>query len=100
MLDAEGNTQIVDVGVDADFDGSTMSGVSGCNQYNAPYEATGTEISIGEIAGTLMACPEEEMAVEDQYRELLAEVTTFEVSGGSMSMSDAEGSPVLRFSQD
>ena len=99
MLDAEGNTQIVDVGVNASFDGSTMSGVSGCNQYSASYDATGNEISVGEIAGTLMACPEDAMAVEDQYRQLLAEVTTFEVSGSSMSMSDSEGTPVLRFSR-
>ena len=47
----------------------------------------------------MMACPEDEMAVEDQSRQLLAEVTTFEVSGSAMSMSDAEGTPVLRFSQ-
>jgi heat shock protein HslJ len=99
MLDAEGNTQIVDLGVDASFDGSTMSGASGCNRYNAAYEATGNEISIGAIAGTMMACPEDEMAVENQYRQLLAEVTSFEVSGSSMSMSEAEGTSVLQFSQ-
>ena len=99
MLDAESDTQIVNVGVDASFDGSTMSGVSGCNQYNAPYEATGNEISFGEIAGTLMACPEDEMAVEDRYLQLLAGVAAYEVDGSSMSMSDAEGTPVLQFSR-
>jgi len=50
MLDADGNTQIVDVGVIAQFDGSTMSGISGCNDYNATYEATGDQISFGPIA--------------------------------------------------
>ena len=29
MLDAEGNTQIVDIGVNAEFDGTTINGVSG-----------------------------------------------------------------------
>jgi len=31
LLDAEGNTQIVDIGVNAEFDGSTINGVPGCN---------------------------------------------------------------------
>jgi heat shock protein HslJ len=99
MLDAEGNTVIVDIGVDAEFDGSAVSGTSGCNRYNASYEASGNEISFGEIAGTLMACPEDETAVEDRYRELLSQVATFEIEGRSMSMSDGEGTPVLQFSQ-
>jgi len=41
MLDADGNTQIVDIGVNAELDGSTISGVSGCNSYNASYSWLG-----------------------------------------------------------
>jgi heat shock protein HslJ len=37
MLTAGGQTEIVDVGVNASFDGTTISGVSGCNRYNASY---------------------------------------------------------------
>lgn len=99
FINADGETEIVDVGVNAEFDGTTMSGVSGCNRYNAPYEATGNEISFGEIAGTLMACPEPEMSVEARYLELLATVATFEIDGRSMSMADGEGTPILQFSQ-
>lgn len=99
MLDAQGKTVIVDIGVNAEFDGSSVSGTSGCNRYNASYEATGNEITFGEIAGTLMACPEDEAAIEDRYRELLGQVATFEIEGRSMSMSDGEGTPVLQFSQ-
>ena len=99
MLDANGDTQIVDVGVSASFDGSAISGTSGCNQYNASYEATGNEISFGPLAGTQMACPPDEMAVEARYTELLGQIATFEVSGRSMSMADGEGTPVLQFSE-
>lgn len=95
----DGSTQIVDVGVDAEFDGSTISGVSGCNQYNATYEASGNEISFGPIAGTQMACPEPQMSVETRYLQLLESVATFEVDGRAMSMADGEGTPVLQFSQ-
>lgn len=94
-----GSTEIVSVGVNAEFDGSTISGVSGCNQYNATYEANGNEISFGPISGTQMACPQVEMDVEARYLQLLESVATFEVEGRAMSMSDGEGAPVLQFSQ-
>ena len=99
FINADGETEIVDVGVNAEFDGSTMSGVSGCNRYNTSYEATGNEISFGPIAGTKMACPEPEMSVEARYLELLATVATFEVDGRSMSMSDGDGTPILQFAR-
>jgi heat shock protein HslJ len=95
----DGGTEIVDVGVSAEFDGETISGVSGCNQYNASYEASGDEISFGPIGGTQMACPQVEMDVEARYLQLLESVATFEVEGRAMSMADGEGTPVLQFSE-
>jgi heat shock protein HslJ len=99
LLDAEGNTQIVDIGVNAEFDGSTINGVSGCNSYNATYEATGDQISFGPIAGTKKICPPDEQDVEDRYLQLLEGAATYAIEGRSMSMNDAEGTPVLQFSQ-
>jgi heat shock protein HslJ len=99
MLTAGGQTQILDVGVSAEFDGTTISGNAGCNSYHASYEASGNEISFGPIAGTAMACPEAEMSTEARYLQLLEGVATFETSGRSMSMSDADRTPVLQFMQ-
>lgn len=97
MVDAQGETQIVGRRVNAEFDGSSVSGVSGCNTYNASYEATGDEISFGPISGTEMACSPDVMAVEARYLELLSQVGSFRISGRSMSMNDADGTPVLQF---
>lgn len=99
ILDENGDTQIVDIGINASFDGSAVSGVAACNNYNASYEADGGEISIGPIAGTLAACPEDEEGVANRYLQLLEGAATFEVEGRSMSMSDAEGTPTIQFSQ-
>jgi heat shock protein HslJ len=99
MLTEGGQTEIVDVGVSAEFDGTTISGNSGCNSYHASYEATGGDISFGPIAGTKKICPEAERSTEDRYLQLLAGVATFDVSGRSMSMADGDGTPVLQFSQ-
>jgi heat shock protein HslJ len=99
MLTEGGQTQIVDVGVSAEFDGTTISGNSGCNSYHASYEATGSDISFGPIASTKKICPENEQSTEDRYLQLLAEIGSFEVSGRSMSMNDQDGTPVLQFMQ-
>jgi len=99
MLTAGGQTEIVPVGVSASFDGTTISGVSGCNRYNASYEATGAQISFGPIAGTKMACPEPDASTEARFLQLLEGVASYEVSGRSMSMNDADGTPVLQFMQ-
>jgi heat shock protein HslJ len=98
-LGVDGSTQIVNEGVNAEFDGSTISGKSGCNSYNGPYTATGNEISIGNLASTQMACAEDVMAVEARYLQLLGEAATWEISGRSMSMAGADGTPTLQFMQ-
>ena len=99
MLTVGGQTQIVEVGVSAGFDGSTISGNAGCNSYNASYEASGGDISFGPIAATKKICPEDEQSTEDRYLQLLAEIGSYEVSGRSMSMNDTDGTPVLQFMQ-
>jgi heat shock protein HslJ len=99
MLSAGGQTQILDVGVSAEFDGTTISGSAGCNSYHASYEASGGDISFGPIAATKKLCPEDEQSTEDRYLQLLAEIGSYEVSGRSMSMSNTDGTPVLQFMQ-
>jgi heat shock protein HslJ len=98
-LGADGSTVIADEGVSATFADGQVSGPSGCNTYNASYEASGTTISFGPIASTQMACGDDAMALEAQYLKLLGEATTYEISGRSMSMSNADGTPTLQFSQ-
>ena len=99
MLTAGGQTEIVQTGVSAQFDGTTISGSAGCNSYNASYEASGSDISFGPIAATKKICPEDEQSTEDRYLQLLAEIGSYEVSGRSMSMNDTGGTPVLQFMQ-
>jgi heat shock protein HslJ len=99
MTTVGGQTEIVSVGVSAQFDGSTISGNSGCNQYNASYEAQGSQISFGPIAGTKKLCGDPADSTETRYLQLLGDVGSFRISGRSMSMNDQSGTPVLQFMQ-
>ena len=99
MTTVGGQTEIVQVGVSAECDVSAISGTSGCNQYHASYEAQGSSISFGPIAGTKKLCGDPEDSTETRYLQLLADVGSFRISGRAMSMNDQSGTPVLQFSQ-
>ena len=49
----------------------TLAGFAGCNQFNAPYHGTGSDLTLGSIATTKMACERPGSAVEAAYLEAL-----------------------------
>ena len=77
----------------ADFgpDG-TFSGYGGCNTLSGPYETTDPDgLTIGPLAGTMMACAEDVMALEAQYQAALAAVATYTIDGDTLTLRDADG---------
>jgi heat shock protein HslJ len=61
------------------FDEATVSGSDGCNQFNGPYEISeGNMISIGPLAGTLMACEPDVQAQADAIQAILADAILYE----------------------
>ena len=86
--------------ITAQFDEEgTVGGSSGCNNYNAGYEADGNNITINTspAAMTLMACPEPIMVQESIYLEALGTATTYEISGDQLVLYDASGNAVATF---
>jgi heat shock protein HslJ len=51
-------------GVTARFEDGRVSGFSGCNSFTGPYVLEADRLRIGQLAGTMMACPEPAMTVE------------------------------------
>jgi heat shock protein HslJ len=88
-----------DVAVTASFDSGTLNGTSGCNTYTAPYETPGGDsLTIApEIAVTAMACPDAQMAVEDEYLERLPRTATYTVDGSTLTLADADGETLLMY---
>ena len=52
---------------DAEFDRSRVTGLSGCNDYNALYRTGTRTLLISQPAVTMMACDEESMAFEQTF---------------------------------
>ncbi len=95
-----GNELPADMSITAEFsnDGA-VGGSSGCNRYTAGYTTEGSSITFATspAASTLMACPEPVMALETEYMEALAAAATYEVTADTLTLFDANGSPVAVF---
>jgi heat shock protein HslJ len=100
---ADTNGNMVDVLPEAEItavfgeDGS-LSGSSGCNNYNTSYQVDGNNITVNEmIAATMMACPEPIMAQETAYLANLPAAATFEIAADTLTLMDASGNQIAVF---
>ena len=75
------------VRVTANFDGARLSGSGGCNNYSASYSLNGSKMTIGPVAGTLIACPPPASNVETAYFERLPQVRSYAISGRTLTLT-------------
>lgn len=71
-----------------------MTGLSGCNQYNVPYTTQDSQLTLGPIAITQMACPTG-MEAEQAYLTGLETVAQYAISGPTLTLTNSDGSGVL-----
>lgn len=93
----ENQNLVPDTVIDAIFQDGSVSGTDGCNQYSAPYQINGKNISIQPGISTLMACPEPIMDQAQAYLSALAEADSFKISGDTLEILNKEGKTVLTY---
>lgn len=84
------------------FEVSSVRGFAGCNRFTAPVkEITPGEIDIGPAAATKMACPPEQMELEQKFLAQLDNVNRYSFMAGQLALSwqDKSSSGVLLFSK-
>jgi heat shock protein HslJ len=86
-----------DVAITISFEGGQASGSGGCNRFTGSYEEVGNSISLGEIASTRMACPEEIMSAETAYFAGLKSASWWSASESELVLSDSSGQELLRY---
>jgi putative lipoprotein len=71
------------------FDGTTVSGSSGCNNYTGEASFDEDVVAISEgLAGTMMACEAPVSEFEAAYLAMLAEATVFAVTADTLTFSN------------
>jgi heat shock protein HslJ len=68
--------------------GDVASGFGGCNRYSGPItENAPGKASLGDLAATMMACDDAQMAIEDEYLRSLRQVSAFTFLAGRLALS-------------
>jgi heat shock protein HslJ len=82
-------------GVTLGFEAGRVDGFSGCNQLMGSYTIDHDRISFGPLAGSMMACPEPEMALEAAVRNALAGTLRFAVHGEQLRLTAESGAELV-----
>jgi heat shock protein HslJ len=83
--------------VTAGFKAGRISGFSGCNQFFGPYALDRDRVVvIGRLAGSMMACEERSMAVENAVHAALAGTFRYALAGQRLTLLSGT-EPVLTF---
>jgi len=73
-----------------------VGGSGGCNRLVGSYELHDDKLTFGQMAGTMMACPEGS-DTEQAFLEALRQVYTWKIMGQHLELFDAAGTLVARF---
>jgi heat shock protein HslJ len=83
----------------ARFEGGRVSGFSGCNRFTGGYATEEGRLTIGALAGTMMACAPPVMAIEKAFRDAFSGTLRYAVSGSELRLT-ADSGTVLSFEKD
>jgi heat shock protein HslJ len=83
----------------AEFTEDQISGSTGCNHYFGAYEVRDSDLTLGAVAATEMAClePEGVMDQEQAFLAALASVASYRLDGVGLELLDGAGNVVLAF---
>jgi len=85
----------------ARFGSSQISGQGGCNDFSGGYSVSGSNISIGALAGGMMTCsdPDGIMDQEAAYLAALQSATSFQFDASRLTLRRADGSVAALFNR-
>ncbi len=81
--------------VTARFEAGRVSGFSGCNQFVGGYTLERDSLVVSSLAGTMMACPDAQMALEKTVRSGLTGTLRHAITGDRLTLTPASGSPLV-----
>lgn len=88
--------------ITAIFEGNTVYGSGGCNQYSAPYQGSLNYMSIGTPSSTKMSCssPAGIMSQENYYLQTLRGASSFEINGDILTVYDSGKNAILSYTKN
>ena len=78
--------------VSVQFDSGRVTGFTGCNTVTGSYTVNGNRLTLGKLAGTMMACPGTASTVEDAFNKAFTGTLSYAVAGDRLNLTTASGS--------
>jgi heat shock protein HslJ len=81
------------------FSADQISGNSGCNEYSGAYWVSGSNITVGALVSTMMACgdPPGVMEQEAEFQAALSSAVTFQFDGNQLTLRRGDGAMAVTF---
>ena len=81
------------------FQANQVTGITGCNNYSASYQATRNKLSFGPVSTTRKACstPLGIMQQENAFLAALDSAVSYKISRNSLELIDTKGNLLLTF---
>jgi heat shock protein HslJ len=81
------------------FQANQVTGIAGCNNFNATYQATRNKLSFGPVATTRKVCntPLGIMQQETAFLAALDSTASYKLKLNSLEMLDSRGNTLLTF---
>ena len=76
-----------------------VTGSAGCNRYFGPATVDGQQLQFGNLATTMMACPEHISAQELKFLQAMGQVRAWTREGDNLNLADESGNALLRLSR-
>jgi heat shock protein HslJ len=73
------------------FADGRASGFSGCNRFTGSYKRDGDTLTVGPLAGTMMACPEPRMGAEKAFLDALSGAHRVAIAGDHLTLTSPSG---------
>jgi heat shock protein HslJ len=86
-----------DVGITLAFEDGQLAGTDGCNRFRGTYSFEDDGIRIGELAGTMMACPDPIMQQASRFTAALGRARGGRLEDGDLLLVDEQDGLLARF---
>jgi len=97
-----GESALPDVEVTLEFSAGVhrIEGYTGCNRYEGPYERSGYELDIAEIAITEQNCPQKNIMEQERlYEDILWDVTAYAIEDDTLTLKTDSGETLVLMSR-
>jgi heat shock protein HslJ len=88
------------VGATATFAAGQVSGTNGCNGYSGPYVASGSTLTVGPLASTLMACGPVQSTIESAFMSAFQDAGSYTATNTELTIYDRSGAQTLVFAPE